>query len=191
MSAVAVAVVLVGAVLLISAPPAAACSCGISSDAQAFESSDVVFTGELLEIRTPPGVPYSSADPERFIFEVDAVYKGDARSTQSVVTPREGASCGLELAGRGPFLVFADTQGSVGLETEVGELSSHLCSGTRELETAPLPASFHARAAPEGGASPPASPGDDGGAPVVAGGALLALAGGLAVWWVTRLRRAG
>ena len=48
----------------------------------------VVFSGELVEIRTPPGASYSSADPERFVFAVDHVYKGDAKARQSVVTPR-------------------------------------------------------------------------------------------------------
>ncbi|MGI8791726.1 MAG: hypothetical protein ACR2H3_00850, partial [Acidimicrobiales bacterium] len=49
----------------------------------------------------------SSADPERFVFDVQDVFKGEVTSRQTVVTPRSGASCGLEISGPGPYLVFA------------------------------------------------------------------------------------
>ena len=138
-------------VTVASVDPAAACSCAGSTDSDAVAAADVVFSGELVEIRTPPGASYSSADPERFVFAVDHVYKGDAKARQSVVTPREGASCGLELSGSGPFLVFATTEGSFDLEGDEGELFSHLCSGTRVLAESAVPASFGIRHAPDGG----------------------------------------
>ena len=69
-----------GGITFLSATPAAACDCATATDAQAFASADVVFSGELIEVRTPPGDTYSSIDPERFVFDVQEVYKGDARS---------------------------------------------------------------------------------------------------------------
>ena len=73
---------------------------------------------------------------------VDRVYKGEAKAKQSVVTAREGASCGLELTGRGPFLVFATKDPQFDLEGDAGEVYSSLCSGSRALLDAPVPPSF-------------------------------------------------
>ena len=177
-------------VTVASVDPAAACSCAGSTDSEAVAAADVVFSGELVEIRTPPGASYSSADPERFVFAVDHVYKGDAMARQSVVTPREGASCGLELSGSGPFLVFATTERTLDLEGDEGELYSHLCSGTRALAASAVPASFGSGAPPTDGSSAIGSF-DDGGpgvVPVVAGvSAVAALA--LAVGYLVARRR--
>ncbi|MGH9271188.1 MAG: hypothetical protein ACRDZ2_07930, partial [Ilumatobacteraceae bacterium] len=71
-----------------------ACSCVEFTDQQAFEAAETVFTGTLVDIVTPPGDTFSSTDPERFVFDVDQVYKGDAFVRQTIVTAREGASCG-------------------------------------------------------------------------------------------------
>lgn len=162
--AAACASVLVGAVAVGGGRPASACSCAGVSDRGAFDRADAVFTGDLVNIVTPGGETYSSTDPERFVFEVDAVYKGDALSRQSIVTAREGASCGLEISGRGPFLVFATTHDSDGGLVEgakPGELYSNLCSGTRAESASAVPALFGRghppRQAPEGipsGAAP-------------------------------------
>ena len=96
-----------GFVLVGGGRAVSACDCGGFTDDEAFAVADAVFTGSLLEIQTPPGDTYSSADPERFVFQVEEVYKGTAFARQSVVTARKGASCGLEIAGSGPFVVFA------------------------------------------------------------------------------------
>jgi hypothetical protein len=123
----------------------------------------VVFSGELVEVRTPSGDSFSSMDPERFVFEVDVVYKGDALARQSVVTPREGASCGLELTGRGPFLVFASAEPTFELDGEDGELFSNLCTGSRALvEEVGVPVAFGVGDPPGSGASPVGSPDGDG-----------------------------
>lgn len=107
-----------------------ACSCVGFTDGEAFAASDTVFTGVLLEIQTPPGDSYSSTDPERFVFDVEEVYKGKAFARQSVVTARESGSCGLELEGSGPFVVFArvETDGIVGGAAE-GEVYSAYAAG--------------------------------------------------------------
>lgn len=144
---------------------AAACSCAEITDADAYEFADVVFTGALVEIVTPDGDIVVSNDPERFVFDVDQVYKGEVQAQQSVVTAREGASCGLEISGPGPFVVFASlddeslTSGAVD-----GEVYSSLCSGTRPLSAGALPDSFGTPSAPvtmptvEEAAATPAAP---------------------------------
>jgi hypothetical protein len=129
-----------------------ACSCFEFTDREAFESADTVFTGVLLgtELGSDTGPVYSTGDPERFFFDVDKVFKGDATGQQTIVTARDGASCGLEVAGRGPFVVFAYLKGDgiVGGAVD-GELYSNLCSGTRALSAGDLPASFGEGRSPE------------------------------------------
>ena len=161
------AVVTVGAFASGAPQRAAACDCAAFTDTQAYEFADVVFTGKLIKIITPTGEIVVSTDPERFVFDVDEVFKGDAQSRQSVVTAREGASCGLEISGPGPFVVFARvdddsiTSGAVDVE-----VYSNLCSGTRSLADGALPAGFGTPSPPvtvaaSGEASPaPASSGD-------------------------------
>ncbi len=143
------ALVTFGSFVLDTPQRAAACSCVELTDAEAYEVADVVFTGALVEINTPEGDIVVSNDPERFVFDVDQVYKGEAQARQSVVTAREGASCGLEIGGAGPFVVFArlkdDSLTSGAVE---GEVYSSLCSGTRPLAAGALPASFGTPSAP-------------------------------------------
>jgi hypothetical protein len=138
---------------------AAACSCGLLTDEEALDYADAVFIGTLAEIITPGGMSYSSADPERFVFEVDEVFTGEVFARQSVVTARDGASCGLEISGPGPFLVFAVTNDDVTGGAVEGELYSSLCSGTRELGSGPVPAGWADASPPIAGASPVGSSG--------------------------------
>ncbi len=143
-----------GTVLFGASERAVACSCAAFTDEEAFENADAAFTGTLVEIMTPAGDTYSSADPERFVFDVDEVFKGRVFARQSVVTAREGASCGLEIRGPGPFVVFARTEadGITGGAVD-GELYSNLCTGTRVLASGALPATFGAASTPVQGAS--------------------------------------
>lgn len=124
------------------ARPASACSCATFTEAQAFARSDAVFAGALVEIRTPEGADYRK--PERFIFEVDRVYKGEVWARQTVVTAQDGMSCGLEIVGRGPFVVYAETDGGGLVQPRRSELASSLCSGTRELSEGAVPSTFGA-----------------------------------------------
>lgn len=118
-------------VTTLGAAPALACSCVPMTDAEYAESADVVFAGILLHREEPDdGGIISSGDLVTLTFAVDEVYKGQVGTTVQVRTARSGASCGLELDGEGPFLVF----------TEFGEngLTASLCGGTRDLpETVP------------------------------------------------------
>ncbi|MGQ0464847.1 MAG: hypothetical protein ACT4QG_05965 [Sporichthyaceae bacterium] len=134
--AVLVSALTVTLVPVLGASPAFACSCaGYSEDSQAkrdkryLEDADVVFKGTLLKV-TPPkprkgGVSYS-ADPATYEFEVGRVHKGIAYERTNVSSAQSGASCGIELSGPGPFLVFAN-------RGQGGTLQANLCGGTREL----------------------------------------------------------
>lgn len=126
------AVLLAGVVAVappLSSGPVSACSCTALTDDEAFASADVVFVGRLVEVQEPDGQMISSDDPARFVFDVDSVFKGNAFETQSVVSARDGASCGLELRAGVDSVVFARTESSYDLAS--GELDSNLCSGSR------------------------------------------------------------
>lgn len=141
LAAMTMALVIVG-----GATPAAACSCGGTSDEQALARADAAFVGSLVDIVPPERTGImSSADPERFVFDVDEVFKGEITVVQSVVTARDGASCGLEIAGAGPFLVFAFEESTLTSGAREGEVYSHLCSGTRPISSGDIPASFEGR----------------------------------------------
>lgn len=184
--------VLGSAVVLGPAAPAGACTCADMTDVEALASAEVAFTGELVEVRRPAVVEGPPA-ATRFLFAVDAVYKGDAGTRQEVVTVGDSATCGLEISGPGPFLVFASSEPDVPVGGRDGDLYSSLCSGTRPVAAGAVPAAFGA-GRPARAASPPAGPvrpgrrdGSDGtverwgpaGVAVVAGALALAVAVGV------------
>jgi hypothetical protein len=182
---------LLSAVGLLIASPAQACSCAEATTAQHVAEADVVFTGTLLsrEVDHPDWPVMSSSDPALFVFAVDTVYKGDVHAEQGVVSAADGASCGLDLAGNGPFVVFASSDPSL----PDGQYRAGLCNGTglagddvlTELDgLAPAPP---AAGAPLDGQAGVQSPGN-GALPVVllgAGAAVVLLAG----WVLVRRRR--
>lgn len=123
----AVAAGLTQLVAVFGAAPALACSCAPMSDREYVASADVIFTGTLLNRDEPEPGPdglMSSADPATLTFAVSEVYKGQVGPTAQVRTAMSGASCGLEVEGERPFLLF----------TEFGEdgLTASLCGGTRD-----------------------------------------------------------
>lgn len=129
-----------GALLVVVGPgahPAAACDCSVLPDAAAFEQSDAVFVGELVDYESPPANAGMSTDPATWVFEVSEVYKGDVAATQEVVSEVSGASCGLEIPREGEFLVFATEEG---FRMDVGDDQYYagLCGGTRSASVAPL-----------------------------------------------------
>jgi hypothetical protein len=85
-----------------------------------------VFVGKVVEIRRPE-FALGSASESRFIFEVDAVYKGErVHARQSIVTKTYGASCGLELPVGTSALVFA-RKDDFDVTPDDGEFASSLC----------------------------------------------------------------
>ena len=110
------------------ATPAHACSCAPLNEAKYFRHADVVFTGTLIDRQEPPWQPVmSSGDPATLTFEVSRVYRGEAQRLQEIETAMEGASCGLEIEGSGPFLVFANDA------PDGAPLTASLCGGTRAI----------------------------------------------------------
>jgi hypothetical protein len=97
-----------------------ACSCVNRTDTQLAEDADVIFTGRIAEDRI-------RGQSRTITFAVDRVYKGDAHTQQAVHTHASGASCGLEISGPGPFVVFANRD-----DTRAPDLQANLCGGTRE-----------------------------------------------------------
>jgi hypothetical protein len=109
-------------------------------------AQDAAFLGTVLKVIRPDGDLVSSADPQRYVFEVQDVFKGEVTSPQTVVTAREGGSCGLALSGPGPFVVFATHESTLTHGARGGELYSHLCSGTRSLAEGGLAARLREQA---------------------------------------------
>lgn len=124
--AVVVALGLVGAV----PAPACACSCIPASLGEHFERADVVFAGRLVSRD-------DRADEATLVYEVSTVYKGNVSARQEIVTHSSSASCGLELTGRGPHLVFGNEDDSEYEPTpREGQYVSGLCGGSRHFDAA-------------------------------------------------------
>jgi MYXO-CTERM domain-containing protein len=123
---------LFAAATLLVAGPASACSCATGSTAGYFAQADAVFTGSLVS-REEPATITSSADPALHVFAVDTVYKGTAHESQDVLSPVSGATCGLELTGEGPFVVFATRSTDIGGQFTTladDQYAAFLCGGT-------------------------------------------------------------
>jgi hypothetical protein len=101
------------------APAASACSCAGATATEHALRADAVFSGRLVEREVVGGTRDGTA---LHVFAVDTVHAGEVSARQGVVSAASGASCGLELTGDGPFLVFATR--------EDGRLAAGLCSGT-------------------------------------------------------------
>lgn len=122
--------------------PAGACSCAPIGDEGAFADADAVFVGSSVSRTVEHGEVRSSADPAVHRFEVSAVYKGEVRRDQEVVTTSEGSSCGFEAPPDIEVLVFADRTASFGPKPGAGQLTGDLCNGTRALDLRPVPPAF-------------------------------------------------
>jgi hypothetical protein len=198
--------VLLGGLLLMTAGPAAACTCvRVRSEAERVAGADAIFVGtlvsqvdrtdraaraELAELAQEPGrrsdrfyqlldkVGRSSSVV--LTFEVSRVYKGTVGKRQEIVTPAGGeASCGgfgIGLRGEGPFLVFAHNSAGDRYRLGPGQYASSLCSGSRALADGGEPPGG-LRAREPGGHSSPST------AKLAVGVGLLAavVAGGLAI----------
>jgi hypothetical protein len=130
--------VLIGALVLVTAGPAAACSCAQMTEAQLAARVDVFFVGTLVGSRVDPSVltreyrqreeqrikelkerfgqsaVAGELDPVVLTFEVSRVYKGAVGKRQEIVIPPAatggaGDTCQFYVpAGPGPWLLFAD-----------------------------------------------------------------------------------
>ena len=154
---------------LLVATPASACSCVGQTTQEFFDRADAVFTARLVS-REEPAPMTSSADPALHVFAVDTVFKGTAHEEQAVLSPVSGATCGLELVGEGPFVVFASRSADLGGEPFAtladDQYAAFLCGGTAPLTpaleaelTALSPAPAPSEEPPAPGAAGPADAG--------------------------------
>ena len=126
-----------GALVVLGATPAQACSCAGGTTAEFAERADAVFTGRLVS-RDVPRELMTSADPALHVFAVDAVAKGAVSERQEVLSPVSGASCGLEITGDGPVAVFATRTADSFPGIPTPELAddqyfAYLCGGSAPL----------------------------------------------------------
>jgi hypothetical protein len=158
---------------LLVATPASACSCVGQTTQEFFDRADAVFAARLVSREEPPGPIISSADPALHVFAVDTVFKGTAHEAQGVLSPVSGATCGLELVGEGPFVVFASRSTDLGGEPFAAladdQYAAFLCGGTAPLTPA-LEAKLTALSPPPAPSEEPPVPGAAG--PADAGSAL-------------------
>jgi hypothetical protein len=135
--------------LPITATPATACMCEMKTAVQHAARADVVFTGRLQEIDAGVRGPIrSTMDPVTYRFEVERVFKGEVRQNASVVSPADGASCGLERMNVGArYTVFA--------QTDAGVLRSGLCGGTHGGDPDPAVAVMSGLVLPPVAGAPP------------------------------------
>jgi hypothetical protein len=168
-----------GLALAVHAPPASACSCAVAEGPELLGFADVAFTG-TLDVVDGPADPLTSTEAVAYTFTVDTVYQGATESDTLVYSANNSASCGLEgLEVGARYLVFATTisteeEASFLPGSEVGALTSGLCSGTAEVGAEGPPAFLGTGRPPAGepAASPDAAPLDDadddgGGVPAV------------------------
>lgn len=185
---------LVGALLhLAGASPASACDCVPISDRTALADADAVFVGSLVSRTVEVGERRTGGDTAVHRFEVRAVYKGEVRRDQEVVSTGDGDSCGFQAPPDIEVLVFANRTAPNGPQPGSGQFAGNLCNGTRPLEPRPVSASFGKPALPQQtGLDTPRKVDDDDG-PLLrwmlisaSGAAVVALATMVALW-----RRAG
>jgi hypothetical protein len=155
--------VMLGGLLLVTAGPAAACTCAQMTEAQLAARVDVVFVGTLVGSQVDPSVltrayreerkrrervdrsAVPESDPVVLTFEVTRVYKGAVGKRQEIVIPhppvadrRVFDTCGSYVpATPGPWLLFASqSSGDSTLQLDPGQYVSgftRLCLGSRAL----------------------------------------------------------
>jgi hypothetical protein len=160
---------------LLSAGPAAACSCSMTDAADMTRddvlASDAVFVGEVVSRR-------EWSVTATYVFRVERVHAGDVRRMQAVRTSSDGGSCGLEIPDFGRFLVSASR------DPGNGQLWSDLCGGAESME----PDERGAVLASKLGAGREPSPGESPGVPdprkaaLISGSVLIAAVAGAYAW---------
>jgi hypothetical protein len=146
--------------VLVTAGPAAACTCVGGSEAERAARADAIFVGTLISQATQidPRVEQARREFTRtsdqrvlvralrhdtsrtvWTFQVSRVYKGAVGERQEIVAPPGGPSgpncsgVGLKHPGTEPFLVFAYNSAGDRYRLQAGQYASSLCSGSRPL----------------------------------------------------------
>ena len=166
---------LLGGLVLLTAGPAAACTCYGMSEAERVTSADAVFVGTLvsrsiridqraqeLKASSDPAVAWraslSDSTHSVWTFQVSRVYKGAVGQRQEIITP-PGAPGGGNCSGVGalgqpstePFVVFAFNSDGHRYRPQPGQYASHACSGSRPLADGGEPVHGGLRAHAPGG----------------------------------------
>jgi hypothetical protein len=171
--------VLLGGLVLLTARPAAACTCYDMSEAERVARYDAVFVGtpvsHVMQIdpryeaaqreftRTSNLAPLHRAIENNssrsvWTFQVSRVYKGSVGQRQEIITPPGapgGSNCsgvgGLRQPSTEPFVVFASSSTDSSYRLQPGQYASHLCSGSRPLADGGEPVRGELRAHAPGG----------------------------------------
>jgi hypothetical protein len=110
--------------VVMGATRALACSCiPQQPDKAAIEDAQAVFSGTLDEVE--PGVEVGF-DVVTWTFAVDTVYKGEVERSQDVTTQTQSAACGLVFDEGKRYVLFAYTD-------ESDRLGTNVCTNTRPL----------------------------------------------------------
>jgi hypothetical protein len=122
--ALLLSVLVTPALVVLSATQALACSCiPQQPDKAAIKDAQAVFSGTLDEIE--PGVEIGF-DVVTWTFAVDTVYKGEVERSQDVTTQTQSAACGLVFEEGKRYVLFAYTD-------ESDRLGTNVCTNTRPL----------------------------------------------------------
>jgi hypothetical protein len=133
--------VLIGALVLLTAGPAVACSCSIPrSDAERAARADAVFVGRLVSRGHRSGRTV-------WTFEVSRVYKG-AVGKREKIDGLPGCGFGRLDPGIEPFVVFASNSVGDMFQLQHSQYVSSYCSGSRPLADGGEPALGLAARAP-------------------------------------------
>jgi hypothetical protein len=108
-----------GALVYLAIPtvPAVACTCALSPASAQVSTSDLVFSGTVLSVR-------SEADLQRATFKVMSVYKGSIGEHVEVSSASTADACGIQFAAENTYLIFAGRSGDA--------YTTSLCSGTTD-----------------------------------------------------------
>ena len=112
-----------GALVVVTAGPATACSCVTGRTRDFVEAADEIVAGTLVEVQEPRALFFSSMDPVTYTLGVDAVYRGEVGEQVVFESARDGAACGLEG-------MTVDRRYVVFLAVEGDQRSASLCGGT-------------------------------------------------------------
>lgn len=123
-------------VLVLSAGPAAACSCVAMPDSSLLESSDVAFSGVVVKRR-------EVGDEAITTVRTDLVFKGDVTQRVDVVANKQSSACALAADDGDRLLVFGDLA--------EGEVSSSLCTSATGRNYRKVLAELREGAAPSAG----------------------------------------
>jgi hypothetical protein len=115
--------VLVGLGVL-TAGPAAGCSCAATTPAGSYAGADVVFAGTVVDAGA---AVTDSAAIVAVVFDVTDVRKGQVGPRVGVLTAASDASCGLGLGTGQRAVIFAKRSGGV--------LTAGLCGGVAPIDT--------------------------------------------------------